>query len=351
MTQKTDSPASNTAQDGLGKRHAFIIATMMIVGMLTFLGGFVIIGYSFLKYQYISDGPLAQEQVFEIPKGAGLSRISKKLSKEGVINSDWIFKTFVKFDGGETKLKAGEYAIPDHASMREVYEILSDGKAILYPITIPEGLTSRQIAKLVQDNQTLHGTLDVVPAEGTLLPETYLLPKSMSKTEFLKKMRTAQEKAFDELWPKRALDLPINSKQEALILASIVEKETGVHSEREHVASVFINRLKKGMRLESDPTIIYGLTGGEKLGRGLRRSEIDRKTDWNTYQIDGLPKTPICNPGRAAIAAVLNPMKTDDLFFVADGTGGHVFAKTLRDHNNNVRKWRKIERARQKAKK
>ena len=349
MSKDSDSKKPDPQADGLGKRHALIIATMMIIGMLTFLGGFAIIGYSFLKYQYIDDGPLVAEQVFEIPKGAGLSTIANKLDREGVITSDWIFKTFVKFDGGETRLKAGEYAIPPQASMRDVYEILSDGKAILYPFTIPEGLTSAQIARLVRDNPKLHGQLDIIPSEGTLLPETYMLPKSMSKLEFIKKMRSAQEKVLDELWPNRALDLPIKTKHEAIILASIVEKETGVRSEREHVASVFVNRLRKGMRLESDPTIIYGITGGEKLGRGLRRSEIDRKTDWNTYQIDGLPKTPICNPGRAAIAAVLNPAQTQDLFFVADGSGGHVFAKTLREHNNNVRKWRKIERERKKG--
>ena len=191
--------------------------------------------------------------------------------------------------------------------------------------------------------------MPVVPAEGTLLPETYMLPKSMTKIELVKKMRNEQETLLDKLWKDRALNLPITTKREALILASIVEKETGVGSERKHVAGVFINRLNRGMRLESDPTIIYGLTGGEKLGRGLRRSEIDRKTDWNTYQIDGLPKTPICNPGRAALEAVLNPMETEDIFFVADGKGGHVFAKTLRGHNANVRQWRKIERARRRA--
>lgn len=334
---------------GLTKRHAFGIATMMVIALTTFAMAFVIIGYAILKYSYINDGPLKAEQVFEIKKGAGLSSISEKLKDEGVISSAAIFKMFVKFDGGQANLKAGEYAIPPDASMRDVYEILTDGQAILYPVTFAEGLTSAQIIRKISASENIPGDSPKTPPEGTLLPETYMLPKSMTKTALVKKMRAEQEALIDELWQDRALDLPIKTKQEAIILASIVEKETGVKSERRHVAGVFINRLKKGIKLESDPTIIYGITGGDKLGRGLRRSEIDRKTDWNTYQIKGLPKTPICNPGRASIAAVLNPLETDDIFFVADGTGGHVFAKTLREHNNNVKKWRKIERDRKRA--
>ena len=347
---KKESPEDiQPPEDGLTKRHAFGIATMMIIAMLTFMTAFGIIGYSYLKYQYINAGPTSAEQVFEIPKGAGLSSIAGKLDGEGVIKSAFIFKTFVKLDGGETSLKAGEYIVPAQASMRDVYDILRDGKAVLYPITIAEGLTSAQIMRQIGAAENISGTLPEMPKEGTLLPETYMLPKTMSKAELVAKMQKAQTDLVDELWEDRAEGLPIKTKEEALILASIVEKETGVHSERTRVAAVFINRLNKGMRLESDPTIIYGITGGETLGRGLRRSEIDRKTDWNTYQIDGLPKTPICNPGRAAIYAVLHPMDTEEIFFVADGTGGHVFAETLRGHNNNVREWRKIERARKRG--
>ncbi len=334
---------------GLTKRHAFGIATMLMITMLTFMAALVLIGFAVLKYTYVSDGPLETEQVFEIKKGSGLSAISDKLKNEGVIKSASTFKMFVQFDGGETHLKAGEYAIPPGASMDDVYKILTDGQAILYPITFAEGLTSAQIVRKINANENIPGDTLPVIAEGTLLPETYMLPKSMTKKQLVKKMRADRETLLDELWKDRALNLPIKTKQEAVTLASIVEKETGVGSERKHVAGVFINRLNKGMRLESDPTIIYGITGGEKLGRGLRRSEIDRKTDWNTYQIPRLPKTPICNPGRAALAAVLNPMETEDIFFVADGTGGHVFARTLRGHNNNVKKWRKIERDRKRA--
>lgn len=352
MTQA--NPQNNDVpEDELGgsltKRHAFGIATMMIIAFTTFAMAFVVIGYAIIKYSYINDGPLVTEQVFEIQSGVGLSSISEKLKNEGVIRSAGTFKMFVKFDGGEANLKAGEYAIPPAASMRDVYEILIDGQAILYPVTFAEGLTSAQIIRKITGIASIPGDAPNTPAEGTLLPETYMLPKSMTKTALVKKMRAEQEALVDALWKDRAIGLPIKSKYEAIILASIVEKETGVNSERAHVAGVFINRLNKGIRLESDPTIIYGITGGEKLGRGLRRSEIDRKTDWNTYQIPGLPKTPICNPGRAAIAAVLNPMETEDIFFVADGSGGHAFAKTLREHNNNVIKWRKVERDRRRA--
>ncbi len=345
-TTKTESPQN---EDGLGKRHAFAIATMMMIAMLTFATAIGIIGYSVLKYRYIHDGPLQVDTVFEIQKGAGLSQIASKLEDQGVISRKRIFKIFVKLDGGEKTLKTGEYSIPAQASMRDVYGILQDGQAILYPFTIAEGLTSKQILRLIDQNTRLSGEISATPIEGTLLPETYMLPKSMTKQDLIRDMQKAQADVLDKLWAGRAENLPIKTKRETLILASIVEKETGQKSERQRVAGVFINRLNKGIRLESDPTIIYGITGGEKLGRGLRRSEIDRKTDWNTYQIDGLPITPICNPGRAAIAAVLNPMQTDDIFFVADGTGGHVFAKTLREHINNVNKWRKIERKRKAA--
>lgn len=351
-TSKKKSKTS-TAQTGpktLGKRHAFAIATMMMIALLTFATAFAIIGYSALKYRYIGDGPLSAEQVFEVPKGAGLSRVANALESSGAIASANIFKLFVKLDGGETALKAGEYALPAEASMRDIYEILKDGQAILYPLTFAEGLTSAQIVRLIDGAPHITGEMSDIPEEGRLLPETYMLPKTMSKSELIAKMQKAQTDLLDELWDKRVENLPFKTKYEALILASIVEKETGQNSERHHVAGVFVNRMRKGMRLESDPTIIYGITGGEKLGRGLRRSEIDRKTEWNTYQIDGLPKTPICNPGRAAIEATLNPMDTEDIFFVADGTGGHAFAKTLREHNNNVKKWRAIERQRKKAK-
>jgi len=256
--------------------------------------------------------------------------------------------------GNERNFKAGEFSLKSPMSMRQVYDALSEGKAILYPFTAPEGLTSAQILRNMARFETLVDDSPVLPKEGTLLPETYMTPRGMKKSRLLKQMQKAQIDILDKLWETRDEGLPIKTKAEAVILASVVEKETGISSERDVVAGVFINRLRKGMRLQSDPTIIYGVSKGEPLlnkkgqQRGIRRSEIDRKTDWNTYQIDGLPITPICNPGKDAIAAVLKPAQTDYLFFVADGTGGHVFAKTVREHNNNVIKWRKIERQKRK---
>lgn len=328
---------------------------LALLGLLTFLTFFVGLGfgaYNFLQYRFVKAGPLEAQTVFTVPKGAGVSTIAAKLEKEELIDSARMFKLMVRMGGDDKGVKAGEFSIPAEASLREVFDILSEGKAILYPFTAPEGLTSAQILRSIQTVPTLLDDGPDIPAEGTLLPETYMTPRGMKQSELLAKMRQAQKDVLDSLWDTRQAGLPIKTKEEAIILASIVEKETGNSGERDKVAGVFINRLNKGMRLESDPTIIYGISRGEILRnragkqRGLFRSEIDRKTDWNTYQIDGLPKTPICNPGKEAIAAVLNPATTDAIFFVADGTGGHVFAKTLREHNRNVAEWRKIERKR-----
>lgn len=230
--------------------------------------------------------------------------------------------------------------------MSAVYDGLANGKAILYPFTAVEGLTSVMITRSMDGVSSLEDDNPDVPAEGTLLPETYLLPRGMTQSQLLEKMAQAQKEFLDEAWENRDPTIPVKTKEEAIILASVVEKETGIGMERGMVAGVFTNRLRQGIKLQSDPTIIYGITQGEPLGRRIRRSEIDRKTDWNTYQIPALPKTPICNPGKDAILAVLNPDETDALFFVADGTGGHAFAKTLKGHERNVAKWRKIQRER-----
>jgi UPF0755 protein len=221
------------------------------------------------------------------------------------------------------------------------------GKSILHKLTAPEGKTTKQILALVAAHEVLVGDITMAPAEGALLPETYSFTRGETRDELIADMMRARDAVLDELWEKRANDLPIMTKDEAIILASIVEKETGVASERPLIAAVFVNRLRRGMRLQSDPTIIYGLTGGEPLGRGLRKSELERETPYNTYLISGLPPTPIANPGRASIEAVLDPAESDYLFFVADGTGGHVFAATLEEHNRNVVKWRQIERQQQ----
>ena len=231
--------------------------------------------------------------------------------------------------------------------MAQVYELLRSGQTIQHSVTFAEGLTSAMIVAVLNDSDVLTGEIAEVPAEGTLLPETYHVTRGTSRQDLLDRMARDQRELLDELWPNRAPNLPIETREEAIILASVVEKETGVASERPEVAAVFINRLRRGMRLESDPTIIYGISQGEPLGRGLRRSEIDNENNaWNTYQIPRLPPTPIANPGRESLAAVLNPAETSALFFVADGTGGHVFADTYAQHQRNVAQWRRIERQR-----
>ena len=229
---------------------------------------------------------------------------------------------------------------------------LVSGKAILHGFTVPEGLTSEQIVARLADDPVLTGELGSIPAEGTLLPETYKFSRGTTREQIIDQMRRAQERLIAEIWARRSSDLPIATPAEFVTLASIVEKETGKADERPLVAAVFINRLRQNIRLQSDPTIIYGLFGGKGKPpeRPIFRSDIDKKTPYNTYLIDGLPPGPIANPGRAALEAVANPSRTDDLFFVADGTGGHVFAPTLEEHNRNVEHWRRIEAAKKKAK-
>ena len=347
--------ASEPAPKSLAKREKRTLGLISFFGTLTFMAGLVIAAYAFVNYKYEAK-PKGEpkEIVFEVPRGSGLSSISARLEKDGIIKNAFIFKLVTKLRGNERNFKAGEFHLQSPASMAEIYEKLSKGKAVLYPFTVPEGLTSAQIVRSFASLETLVDDNPKVPVEGTLLPETYMTPRGMTRSALLEKMQRAQTDVIDSLWETRDADLPIKTKAEAIILASIVEKETGVSGERDVVAGVFINRLRKGMRLQSDPTIIYGISKGEILRnskgkqRGIRRSEIDKKTEWNTYQIDGLPKTAICNPGKDAIAAVLKPAKTDYLFFVADGTGGHVFAKTNREHVNNVKNWRKIERRKRK---
>ena len=331
----------------LRKRDKRALTLIAIVGFLTFFGGLALAGYAAINYKYERGGEGSSEQIaFTVPKGAGLSSIAQRLEKEQFIESEFLFKAVTKLRGNEANFKAGEFYLSRDMSMAGIYDSLANGKAILYSFTAAEGLTSAMIVRSLDNIDTLIDDDPAVPAEGTILPETYLTPRGMKQSEVLQKMALAQKQLLDEAWEKRDSTIPVKTKEEAIILASVVEKETGIGMERGMVAGVFTNRLRKGMKLQSDPTIIYGITQGEPLGRRIRRSEIDRKTDWNTYQIPALPKTPICNPGRDAILAVLNPSETDALFFVADGTGGHAFARTLREHERNVAKWRKIQRER-----
>lgn len=289
-------------------------------------------------------GPLTFSTVVSVEKGSGLREIADMLEDEGAISDARVFIAGVYYLKLASQLKAGEYALPKGASMRQVVQTLVAGRTVAHRVPVPEGLTSEQIVARLNADPVLTGEITIIPAEGTLLPDTYQVSRGMDRNELLARMAAAQTRYLEKIWAGRQADLPITSKAEAIVLASIVEKETSQANERARVAGVFTNRLRRKMRLQSDPTIIYGVAGGKgTLGRPILRSEINQKTAYNTYQIDGLPPGPICNPGREALAAVLQPEATKDLFFVADGTGGHVFAETYAEHQKNVAAWRKIE--------
>jgi UPF0755 protein len=264
------------------------------------------------------------------------------LQDEKLISNELLFRVGLKLHRAGQTLKAGEFAIPAHASMAQVADILISGKSIQHKLTVAEGLTSEMVWKLVKADPVLVGEPGPVPIEGSLLPDTYLFTRGTTRAELIDRMKKGQVDLLAKLWPQRDQDLPYSTQMQAIILASIVEKETGIARERPQVASVFVNRLRIGMRLQSDPTIIYGITKGYPLGRRIRQSEIDAVTPYNTYAIPGLPQSPIANPGRDAIAAVLKPAKTDYLYFVADGSGGHVFAATMAEQEKNVAAWRKF---------
>jgi UPF0755 protein len=315
---------------------------------LLVIGGIVAVGAgAYGKSQFEASGPSTEPTEVLLKRGSGLNAIAGTLAKEGVISDALIFRLGAKLKGADRALKAGEYAIPAGASMQAVLDQLTKGDTIQRKVTAAEGLTSFEIVQRVNAAEKMTGEITEIPPEGSLAPETYFYQRDENRAALIARMSAAQTAILDELWEKRAPDLPLKTKEEALILASIVEKETGVSSERARVAAVFINRLNRGMRLQTDPTVIYGITLGKStLGRGIRRSELKAETPYNTYVIKGLPPTPIANPGRAAIEATLNPIASKELYFVADGTGGHAFAETLKQHNRNVAEWRKIEKQR-----
>ena len=296
---------------------------------------------------YFGPGPAAREgeaTVVSLPSGAGVSAIAANLKAAGVIRSTDMFRAAATFTGADRRLRAGEYEVPSRASLKTVLGLLVDGRVVRHFVTLPEGWSSAQAVDILMKNEMLTGEAPLVPAEGSLWPSTYEITRGESRASVIRRMQALAEQKMDQLWPQRGPRSVVRTPEEALILASIVEKETGVAAERPRVAAVFTNRIRTGMRLESDPTIVYGITQGRPLGRGIRLSELRRETAWNTYLIDGLPPTPIANPGEEAIKAVLNPPETTDLFFVADGTGGHVFARTYDEHLQNVARWREIER-------
>ncbi|MGE3251563.1 MAG: endolytic transglycosylase MltG [Hyphomonadaceae bacterium] len=301
----------------------------------------------------------AEDAVVVIPRGASVTSIGRILETEGFIRNALVFRAATMVYARGRSLQAGEYEIAERASQRQIIEQMANGRSVMHSITIAEGLTSAMAVAILAQSDVLTGDIPPVPPEGAILPETYHVERGMDRTALLRRMMADRDRVLREVWAGRARDLPIRTPQEAVILASIVEKETGVAAERPRVAAVFTNRLRRGMQLESDPTIIYGVCRqhpercvngrlvNERTGRqrGIRQSEIDMHTGYNTYRIPRLPPTPIANPGRAALEAVVNPPHTNDLFFVADGTGGHVFAETNAQHEANVRRWRQIEAA------
>ncbi len=323
-------------------RHPLIIAGA-VAGALLFAAVLVVL-YGIDRFE--QPGPLEADTIVLIPRGAGVDTISHRLEDAGVIDDRIIFRVGVWLSGATRDLQAGEYLFLIGTSMRGAMEVLRAGKPFTRRLTIAEGLTSAEAAVMVNDAEALDGERAEVPLEGSLLPETYHYVRGDQRADLIRRMQRALNETVAELWPKRAPSLPIRDEREAIILASIVEKETGVPEERPLVASVFVNRLRAGMRLQSDPTVAYGITGGSgPLGRPLTRQDLQTPSTYNTYLNDGLPPGPISNPGRAAIEAVLNPAQTDYLYFVANGDGGHVFAKTLDEHNRNVEQWRKARGA------
>jgi UPF0755 protein len=290
-------------------------------------------------------GPLTEDKVLLIEREDDGGPIAGQLERGRVIDSGPLFSAMTLIDGNHGALKRGEYAFKAGINMREVEQELLSGKVLLHSITLPEGLTSEQIVERLRDNDVLVGEVKELPREGSLLPETYKFARGETRQALLTVMAKAQQKAVDEIWKKRAPDLPIKSPGELVTLASIVEKETGKVEERPRVAGVFVNRLLKHMKLQSDPTIVYGLVFGKgTLGHSITKAELDQATPYNTYNIEGLPPGPICNPGKAALEAVANPAHSKELYFVADGSGGHAFAETLDQHLKNVAHWRQIEK-------
>jgi UPF0755 protein len=323
-------------------RRWLITGACLVAVLIAALAGLV--AYNVARL-FESPGPLAADRNLVVPRGAGLSVIAKTLTEEGIIGDPLTFRLGVTFYDAARELKAGEYRFPAAASMHEVMDILRSGETVVHRLTVPEGLTSGEIVQLVADAEGLSGDPGPVPPEGSLLPETYHYVWDEQRAELIGRMRTAQQDLLSRLWDERAPDLPFASAEDAVILASVVEEETALDNERPLVASVFINRLKRGMRLQSDPTVVYGLTQGQApLGRALTRQDLNTPNPYNTYLNDGLPPGPIANAGRAALEAVLAPAATKYLYFVADGSGGHAFAETLDEHNRNVAKWRKLQR-------
>jgi UPF0755 protein len=325
-------------------RHPLVIignAVLSVFVLLAIAAGVALYAGS---ERFDAPGPLAQDKVVNIPHGSGIRDVADVLQREGVIDQPWVFIGGVLVLKAREDLKAGEYQFRAHASIRDAVATIIDGKVVAHQISIPEGLTSEQIVARLLEDDVLTGNIREIPREGTLLPDTYNFTRGVTREQMIQRMQAAQQRVVKDIWDRRSADLPLKTPDQLVILASLIEKETGKPDERSRVAAVFVNRLKQKMRLQSDPTIIYGLVGGKgTLGRPIMKSEIEQPTPYNTYVIDGLPPGPISNPGRASLEAAANPARTRELYFVADGTGGHVFAETYDQHQKNVARLRSIE--------
>lgn len=323
-----------------------LILRVLVLSLIFFLGGSVFSFYSLFYEQ--NDIPDAT--VILVEKGENLHQIALRLKRDNLLSSVAVFKAAARFLGKSTSLKAGEYRIPAYASPKEILDILVSGQTVVRRVTIPEGKTSRQIFDILMRTPGLVGDLPEPPPNGTLLPETYAFSYGMPRKVIVDRMLSGMQKTVDELWPERNSDLPYTTKEEALVMASIIERETSLGSERPRIAGVFINRLRKGMRLQTDPTVIYAITNGTmELRRRLTHSDLRTPHPFNTYMNKGLPPAPICNPGRDSIRAVLNPQKTNEIYFVADGTGGHVFSRSFDEHRRNILKWKKVRQQKRSA--
>ncbi len=343
------TPPPRRMRRSRSSRNQFVVFLNFLMSSIVLLtlaaGALLYIG----KREFDAPGPSRTGDVVMVQPSTGVAEIANLLERRGLISDARIFRYGVQAYGNDGSLKAGEYEIKPAASMRDIMELLRSGKSVLYSLTIPEGLTVEQAFQRIAEHEALTGEMPAeLPPEGSIVADTQRFTRGTTRKEVIQRLIAQQKELVESVWARRVDGLPIADVNEFVTLASIVEKETGVPDERSRVAAVFINRLKKGMRLQSDPTIVYGLFGGKgkPSDRPIYRSDIDKPTPYNTYQIDGLPPTPIATPGRASLEAVANPSQTNDLYFVADGSGGHVFAQTLDEHNRNVARWREFEKRR-----